>query len=135
MRIHRVAAAALVACGVACAAACGIGSRSEALPPQLLHVWRTEAPGYRDRSFELRPGWVVFGTSRYTNVIHPIESVQTKRSGSSTIVTIGYRVDDGAVLELRLEWTPGAPDLLRIGHRHDLWVPEENATWLKENAS
>lgn len=114
---------------------CGVGAPSDPLPTDLLGVWRTRAPAYRDRSFELRPEWVVFGTSKYTTDLHPIEHVRVTPAGSTTRVVIAYRTDDGAVLELPLEWTPGDPQRLRIGRRQDVWVPEARAHWLSEETS
>ena len=114
---------------------CGASPPSDPLPSDLLGTWRTEAPGYRDRHFELRPEWVIFGTSRYTAAMHPIEHVRVTPDGSTTRVLIAYRTDDGALLELPLEWTPGDPQRLRIGRRRDVWVPEARAHWLSEKAS
>jgi hypothetical protein len=111
-------------------AACSAGE-SEILPPEALQVWRTDAPGYRDRSFELRDGWVVFGTGYYTHSIHAIDSVEVDAETETVRLEVAYRADDGESVPLRLVFTPGDPPALRIGSRSDVWVPEAHARWLK----
>lgn len=120
---------------VACVTACGIAGPPDTLPPQLLGIWRTDAPGYRDRSFELRPGWVLFGTGGHSVAMYPVDDVHVTRAGNVTHVVVAYRTEDDALLEVALEWTPGNPDRLRIGRRHDVWVPEARAHWLSEDDS
>lgn len=112
-------------------AACGDGT--EALPPELLGVWRTEAPRYRDGHFELRENWVVFGASRFEESTHRIRSVRSSDAGDSTGYRIEYALDDGETALLSLLYTPGRPPQLRVGRREAPWVPEASAHWLEED--
>jgi len=111
---------------------CG-GGASEPLPDDLIQVWRNPAPGYKDRYFEIRKDWVLFGTSDFTFKMHPIERVQSERVGKTTEFTIEYRADDGEAVPVRLVYSPGSPPHLRIGIREDLWIPEKFASWLKKD--
>jgi len=127
MRFALVVAVLLL---VACAEA-----PSEPLPGDLFQVWRTQAPGYRDRYFELRDGWVVFGTGRYTSALHAIQKVTSDAEAGSTRYTIEYRADDGETLPLEILYTPGNPATLHVGLQPDAWIPETHARWLEKDAS
>jgi len=107
----------------------------ESLPAELLQVWRTSAPGYRDRHFELRDGWLLFGTGRFSSSMHEIEKVTSDPMDRGTRYTIAYRADDGSSYTLEIFYLPGNPARLRVGQQHDSWVPEKHALWLKEAAS
>jgi len=104
----------------------------ESLPEELLQVWRTPGPRYRDRYFELREGWLVFGTGRYTSALHSIQKVTSEPATSSTRYTIEYRTRDGAVLPLEILHTPGSPAKLLLGNQPHAWIPEKHARWLEE---
>lgn len=106
----------------------------ETLPPELLQTWRNPKPAYHGRYFELREGWVVFGTGRFTNEMHPIESVESTRRGATTEYVVRYKIEDTFV-DLRITHAPGPPASLRLGQRDDVWVPESAATWLEGASS
>ena len=97
----------------------------EELPAELLTVWRTQAPGYEDRAFELRDGWVVFGTGRYSNDIHQIQSVHSESVPGGIRYTIEYRAEDGETVPLEIFYSAGPPIRLRVGQQRDTWFPEE----------
>lgn len=98
------------------------GCRAEPVPTALIHVWRTDAPAYRDRRLEIQKGMLVFGTSAYMSDLHPIVGVDSEPvEAGSTLYTIHYRADDGARLQLRVVLTPGKPDSLRIEHLDKVW--------------
>jgi hypothetical protein len=108
----------------------------EAIPEELLGVWRSPAPGYRDRYLELRPDWVLFATSPYTSSMHPIERVTAEEIPGGTRYTVEYRLTQGETVSVRLVHTAGNPGSLQVGHQPGSWVPEAHAHWLKrEDAS
>jgi hypothetical protein len=113
-------------------AACGT---PEALPPQIYQVWRNPDPAYRDRYFELREGWVIFGTGSYTSTMYPIQGIDVERAGIRTEFNIEYLADDGALVPLRIVYTPGPPAQLQLGSRRDTWVPESAAPRPKGGSS
>ncbi len=112
-----------------------VGCGSDPLPDDLIQVWRNPAPGYRDRYFEIREGSIIFGTGAYSFEMHSIERVRSRRVGKTTEITIGYRANDGETVPVNLVHTPGRPPHLRIGSRPDQWIPEQYATWLKDEKS
>ena len=100
------------------------GCRAEppVVPAPLLHVWRTQAPAYRDRHLEIRRDMLVFGTSAYLSELYPIERVEAEPAEEGgTQYTIHYRAQDGGRLQLRLTLWRGKPDRLRIEHIDDIW--------------
>ncbi len=113
----------------------GCGTSSDPLPEDLIGVWRNPSPGYVDRFFEVREGWVLFGAGKFDSKIHSIESIQVDEVGSTTKLTIEYRADDGEPVPLNLVYVRGNPPYLRIGAREDRWVPEKFATWLQDDES
>lgn len=101
------------------------GCRAEPVPAALIHVWRTDAPAYRDRVLAIRESWLVFGTGGYGGDFYPIVDVDSERlEAASTRYTIHYRAEDGARLQLRVLLTPGKPDSLRIEHTDEVWLAD-----------
>jgi hypothetical protein len=111
------------------------GCSSDPLPRELIQVWRSPAPGYSDRYFEVSEASITFGTGAGTRKRHFIESVQSEQVGNTTELTIEYRMDGGETAPLILVHTPGNPPHLQIGARKDQWVPEQYADWLQEENS
>jgi len=101
------------------------GWRAEPVPAALIHVWRTDAPAYRDRHLEIRSDWVVFGTGAYVSEMYPVVDVDSEPAeAGGHRYTIHYRADDGAQLQLRVVLTPGNPDSLRIDHTDEIWLAD-----------
>ena len=113
----------------------GCGTASDPLPEDLIGVWRNPAPGYEDRFFEVREGWVLFGVGKFDSRMHPIESIHADEVGSTTKLTIEYRAEDGEPVPLELVYVKGNPPHLRIGAREDRWIPEKFASWLQDEES
>jgi len=111
------------------------GCRAEPVPAALIHVWRTDAPAYRDRHLEIREDWLVFGTGGYGSELYPVVDVDSEPAeGAARRYTIHYRADDGARLELRVVLTPGKPDSLRIDHTDEIWLADPASANPKKGA-
>jgi hypothetical protein len=94
----------------------------EPVPTELIHVWRTAAPAYRDRHLEVRKDLLVFGTSSYQSELYLIEGFDREPADAgSTRYTIHYRAQDGGLLQLKVLLIPGNPASLRIDHIDDDW--------------
>jgi hypothetical protein len=94
----------------------------EPVPTELIHVWRTAAPAYRDRHLEVREDLLVFGTGSYLSELYPIEGIDSEPADAgSTRYTIHYRTQDGGHLQLKVLHVPGNPASLRIDHIDDDW--------------
>jgi hypothetical protein len=52
-------------------------SRKTTAPEDLIGVWKTSAPQYEDRFFEMKKDEIVFGTGQRTFDAHVIKKVET----------------------------------------------------------
>jgi hypothetical protein len=103
------------------------------VPAELMGIWRTSAPAYRDRIFEVRDRWVVFGTGAHLRAIYEIEGVESHTEpGGQVRHILHYWTEEGDRLSVQLIFRPGRKDSLRIGHRNETWVRQRDADWLEE---
>ena len=79
---------------------CGTKPYSTTLPSELVGVWKTSAPKYADRYFELRSDMIVFGTGGGTVSRHVIKRIEEAREGDQTLYTIFYTED-----ETKYQWS------------------------------
>ena len=108
-----------------------LGCAEQVVPPELIHVWRTDLPAYRDRSFEVRADFIIFGTGGQSSVSHRIEAVEVEETENGGLLCVlHYSGRDGGRPQVRLVFEPGSPDRLRFENRDESWVREKDATWL-----
>ena len=103
-----------------------VGCAEELQPPHddLLGVWKTDAPRYRGRFFEVRSDALVFGTgefdpSRLLRLVGVIPSDSKATDGEGWILR--YREDDGALIDLEVFVRPGPNARLRFANREEVW--------------
>lgn len=112
---------------VLCASACA--ERNDALPPELLKVWRTSAPAYKHRYIEIRRDFLIFGTGEYSISMHPIERVEAiNAGGNSADYLIEYSDNDREIYRIRLNYTGGKRPKLRLANHEEVWIPEQPPT-------
>jgi hypothetical protein len=101
------------------------GCRAGGPPPSdLLGLWQSPDEAYADRYFEVRTDFVIFGTGKYTMDMRPLEGVRAEQSqepGAQTLYTLSYRDPDHEIVELRVHYAPGPPEVLRFQNRQELW--------------
>jgi hypothetical protein len=88
-------------------------------------VWHSSAEAYQDRYFEVRPDWVIFGTGKYTMDMRPLETVRAEQSeepDAKTLYTLRYLDADQEIVEVRVHYAPGPPEVLRFQNRQELWM-------------
>jgi hypothetical protein len=101
------------------------------VPDALVDVWRTRAPGYEDRSLEVRADSVVFGTGEHATAAHALAGVEVETEPDGLLrCALHYALHDGDTAELRLRLEPGPPATLRFENREELWHREKDASWL-----
>ena len=69
----------------------------ETLPPELIGVWETSAPNYKDGSFELTENHIVFinsGPPQYTSV-NSIVRMERVSEGQDLLYTVHYESTQG----------------------------------------
>jgi hypothetical protein len=121
MHLVGVLAVLLLACG-----------RAPIDPPDLVGVWRTEAPSHRDRKLEVQPDWIVFGTGGESSSSYRRDGTEVEIRGQSLICTLHYLGEEGDRTHVRLVFEPGPPDKLRFENQSALWVREADASWLRK---
>lgn len=73
---------------------CGRG-RIREVPPELIGVWYTDAPGYQDRWMELRPREIVFATGPNSSTTHPVNGLRWKEGDGDVELTVYYDNEEG----------------------------------------
>ena len=61
------------------------------VPDELLGVWKTSAPKYADRYFEITKGVMIFDIGEGDVDSSPITSIETVSGGRHTLYTISYQ--------------------------------------------
>ncbi|MFQ5897231.1 MAG: hypothetical protein ACE5JN_03200 [Candidatus Methylomirabilia bacterium] len=67
------------------------------VPDDLIGVWKTSAPKYADRFFEITKDTIIFGTGNGNTTVHPIWKIETARDSYDTLYTISYVALEGEV--------------------------------------
>lgn len=94
-------------------------------PPEIQGVWRSTSAAYAERSFEVRPDSVIFGTGKYTMDIWPITGVTAEPSevpAADTLYTVHYVGPDQETLAVRVHYAAGPPATLRFDNRREVWL-------------
>jgi len=89
------------------------------LPGELVGVWKTTAPKYADRYFELKSDTIVFGTGGRTRSMHAIDSIEQTREGHLTLYTIFY-TEDGARSQWSFYYDPARGQSIRLRNQTDI---------------
>ena len=111
-------AAILAACGAA----------SDSVPQGLLQIWRTDAPAYKGKYFELRDGTLIFGTGPHAFAMHSVEHIEvTLTANGSVEYVFDYRDNDGETAQVRFVHTPGPPATIRMANRDEVWTPQKKS--------
>lgn len=114
-----VLAAALVVPGWrVIARATGLGST--AVPPELIGVWATTAPGYEDRALEFTRASVILHTDDTHFTVHRVRTVRRSTHGLFVAYHVEYQDLEGpTALDFRFLPTPKPSILLQ--HLSSVW--------------
>jgi hypothetical protein len=91
-------------------------NRSRFIPDDLVGVWRTDDPRYRDRTLELGKANAVIGVGADKPSIESVESVKIQPAGEDTNYSIDCRGGDGTRHLLTLRFSPNAGGEIRLSH-------------------
>ena len=112
---------AVLAC---CFALSACEPKSESLPREMLGVWRSEEPRYKNRYFELRDDSVIFGTGVLQFDIHALDHVASEANADGDRrYTIRYRTDDGETAAVEVLHHLGPEATLRFANHGEVWTP------------
>ena len=99
--------------------------QSDALvPDELIGEWHTSNAIYSDRSFEIDPVSISFGTGGGTVTTGFIRKVSAVQEGARTLYTISYQTDE-SVLEACFYYETAKGKVIRFRH-------QEGIAWTKD---
>lgn len=93
--------------------------REEAVPDELIGVWKTSAPGYEDNFLELRQDEIVFGAGPAESNINSIYRVETAHplAEKTILITIYYTDDEGKGNAASIYYYQGGTRSIRFEHQ------------------
>jgi prepilin-type N-terminal cleavage/methylation domain-containing protein len=90
------------------------------VPPELVGVWATTAPGYEDRALEFTRASVILHTDDLHFTVHPIRLVRRSTRGLFVVYHLEYHdVDGPTALDFRFVASP--QPLIRLEHLPYVW--------------
>lgn len=91
------------------------------LPAQMIGLWTTADPRYRNRSFEVSTGFVVFknGDRKDEQTAHEISGIRREERGDTTMLTLDY-LDAGATYSLALKYLPRPMPAIIFANQDDM---------------
>jgi hypothetical protein len=95
------------------------------VPAYLLGVWKTSAPQYADRSFEITPGMVILNTGDDAVAINAIVGVEQVPTRGNILYVISYEDREGQKHRFAFYYDP-TPDAIRFEHQNRIdWTKEK----------
>ena len=89
---------------------------SRTVPGDLLGVWKTTAPKYKDCYFELREDMIIFVNEVLLKEgdVNSISKIEKTRKGKRVLYTIHYQDREGLEYEFSFFYNPARPGSLRL---------------------
>jgi hypothetical protein len=107
---------------------CQCGKKT-AVPGDLIGVWKTTAPTYVDRFFEIKTDGIIFGTGEGnfdTYAITRIE-IEKDREQEGTLYTICYKNPTGQEYKFSFYYDPANQGTIRFKNQQEMvWTKEKN---------
>ena len=117
--------ACVVASAAVAAVLAGCGDPPQPPPEEIRGVWRSDAPRYRDRYFEVRADAVLFGKGAYMPANHfflvTTEAIDSPDANGKRW-RLHYREDDGEVADLEILYEARPRERLRFANQSEWWM-------------
>jgi hypothetical protein len=99
------------------------------VPDILIGVWKTSAPQYEDRFFEIKKDEIIFGTGEGTFDTHRIKNIEMEevRGEGSSLYTIYYKNLEGQEYKFSFYYDPIKHGVIRFKN-------QEKIMWTKEKS-
>ena len=103
------------------------------IPDPLVGIWKTTAPNYAGRFFQITKDIVVFSIGDGQTDMHPITNVDLRREEGRSLYTISYLSPDGEEYKFPFYYEPADDGLIRFknqqrmvwkNHGRPLTLPE-----------
>ena len=98
--------------------------KNTTVPDHLVGVWKTSAPKYADRNFEITKDRVIFAIGEGKVDIHPVENIEKIDKGKNILYTISYLIE-GQQYRFSLYYDPAHGGVIRFKNQKQI-------TWRKE---
>ena len=105
----------------------GCQSRESAtVPDKLVGTWKTSAPKYVDRSFEITKNVIVLGTGQGNTDIHSISNIQEARDGEGILYTFSYTNREGQPDRFSFYYDSARGGVIRFKNQQEIeWTRAE----------
>ncbi len=124
MKIERV----LIAFAILVAlSGCQCG-KNRSIPNDLVGVWKTSAPKYADRFFEIEKNTITFGTGEGNFEIYAITNIEVEkvREEKSTLYTICYENEEEQKYKFAFYHYSEKKGMIRLKHQNQIvWTKEK----------
>ena len=107
--------------------ACQCGKKTT-VPGDLIGVWKTTAPTYADRFFEIKTDEVIFGTGEGSFDTYPISKIKSEKDPreQGTLCTLYYKNIEGQEYKFSFYYDPANPGTIRFKNQQEIiWAKEE----------
>ena len=101
--------------------ACQSGMKSP-IPDDLIGVWRTLAPAYADRFFEIKTDQVIFGTGEGQSDTYPITKIRIEEDPKEqgTLYVISYKNIEGQEYNFSFYYDPANQATIRFKNQKEM---------------
>jgi len=99
------------------------------VPDDLIGVWKTSAPQYEDRFFEIKKDQIIFGTGDGNSDTHRINNIEMEkiRGVESRLYTIHYKNLEGQEYKFSFYYDPIKHGVIRFKNQDNIvWTREES---------
>jgi hypothetical protein len=97
------------------------------LPDDLIGVWKTSAPQYADRFFEIKKDEIIFGTGEGSLKSNAIINIETEkvRGEETSLYTIQYKDQEGERYTFSFYYDPVKSGVIRFKNQTQIaWTRE-----------
>jgi len=103
--------------------------KETSVPDDLIGVWKTTAPTYADRFFEIKKDEVIFGTGEGNFDTYPISEIKTEKDPreQGTLCTLYYKNIEGQEYKFFFYYDPANQGTIRFKNQQEMiWTKEES---------
>jgi len=96
-------------------------SRNTDVPPELIGVWKTEAPKYADRYLAFDEYYVTLGLGAGGEESYLIHNIESRKQDAGTSYTFYYEDKDGEEWTLVFYYEPTNGGLIILNNSSNVW--------------
>jgi hypothetical protein len=102
--------------------------KNRTVPEDLLGVWKTSAPKYADRSFEIKKDIIIFAIGEGKIDFYSITGVEKIREDDSILFTIFHENKEGQEFKLSFYHYPEKDGIIRFKNQKQIkWIKDKGS--------